>query len=153
MKDAGSDEVRASRLGDADRKNYETEINLARRQALLRCAVPTPEPQPMVRDLFVWGPSAQVLDLGCGNGWWAKLASDRTPDGAVIGLDLSAGMLEALVLRDYALSLEDPVRGWTGIDALDFARVIEHVDGQLAEALASGAIRFVRRVAFFTARK
>ena len=280
MKDSGGDQARATCLGEADRKNYESEINLARRQALLRCAVAPSEPQPMVWNLFDWGPSARVLDLGCGNGWWAKLASDRTPDGVVIGLDLSAGMLDALaltapavpgvradgqqvpfasgsfdvvlamwcpyhmpdkpavlgemrgvlrdgglviactnealgsafvdqlmanavdsvrtigdrgapwmepidftlengaavlaryfadvrrsvnttpyevhdaqVLHDYALSLEDPVRGWTGIDEPDFARVVEHVDAQLADALASGPIKFVRRVAFFTARK
>lgn len=89
-------EARAARLREADRANYSTEINLKRRQALLAYAVRPPEPQPMAWDLFTWTATSSVLDVGCGNGWWTKVAADRTPDGIVVGLDLSLGMLDAL---------------------------------------------------------
>jgi SAM-dependent methyltransferase len=40
-----------------------------------------------------------VLDIGCGDGLWTALAAQRTPDGTVVGLDFSRGMLEALTER------------------------------------------------------
>jgi SAM-dependent methyltransferase len=40
------------------------------------------------------GPSDHILDIGCGTGKLARDIGSRAPDGTVLGLDLSAPMLE-----------------------------------------------------------
>jgi SAM-dependent methyltransferase len=86
----------ATRRQRAHQQNYETDTNLRRRGALLSYAVPSPTPQPSLVDLFDWAPDATVLDVGCGYGLWTAIAASRTPDGRVVGLDESVGMLTAL---------------------------------------------------------
>ena len=52
-------------------------------------------------------PGAEVLDLGCGTGLELEYYFARNPGARVTGVDLSAGMLEALreKFRDKALTL------------------------------------------------
>ena len=47
-------------------------------------------------------PDSRVLDLGCGDGWTARLVGEGLPEGAVIGLDVSPEM----VMRARQLSAE-----------------------------------------------
>lgn len=84
----------ASELGE----QYRTDDNLRRRQGLLQFAVPPPRPQPDLVSTFTWGPSATVVDVGCGNGLWAQRALEATPDATLLGLDASPGM--ARIFRD-----------------------------------------------------
>lgn len=80
------------------RVNYASDDNIRKRAALFDYAVAT-DPQTQLFDLFDWTPTATVVDVGCGNGLWTAIASHRTPDGAVIGLDRSAGMVTAVAAR------------------------------------------------------
>jgi ubiquinone/menaquinone biosynthesis C-methylase UbiE len=75
-------------LGD----QYKTDENLRRRQSLFEFAVPAPEPQPELTSVFTWAPRATVLDVGCGNGLWARAALGITPEATVVGVDSSPGM-------------------------------------------------------------
>lgn len=79
------------------RSQYATDRNLASRQHLW--AVSRREP-PF--DLYPWvldlaglgtGSAADVLDLGCGNGRYEQLLTERRHGGARVALDLSGGML------------------------------------------------------------
>ena len=38
-------------------------------------------------------PDARVLDLGCGDGWMARMLSNRLPEGAFVGIDISDEMI------------------------------------------------------------
>lgn len=76
---------------------YATDRNLAARQHLW--AVSRRDP---TFDLYPWvldvaglgsGSTADVLDLGCGNGRYEQLLAERGHGGARVALDLSAGML------------------------------------------------------------
>ena len=73
------------------RQHYATDTNLAGRQQLFAYAKPSGEPGMEAR--FTWPPDAVVLDVGCGNGMWTASVAARTPSGATVGLDVSAGML------------------------------------------------------------
>ena len=39
-------------------------------------------------------PDSRVLDIGCGDGWTARLVAPSLPEGAVFGLDVSREMVE-----------------------------------------------------------
>jgi SAM-dependent methyltransferase len=76
---------------------YATDLNLAARQHLWTVSRRDP---PF--DLYPWvldvaglgnGSTADVLDLGCGNGRYEQLLAERGHGGARVALDLSAGML------------------------------------------------------------
>ena len=90
-----SDEA-AARKRQGVREHYATDENLRRRQSLFTYVRPSALPQPQFHDLFDWPPDARVLDLGCGNGLWTSVALTRTPRGAVVAFDRSAGMLDAV---------------------------------------------------------
>ena len=36
---------------------------------------------------------ARILDVGCGDGWAARMLSPHVPEGAVIGIDVSGEMI------------------------------------------------------------
>jgi ubiquinone/menaquinone biosynthesis C-methylase UbiE len=126
-------------VDDAVRDNYATSDNLSARRALNDYAVSDTKPQAAFVELFRWPPDATVLDVGCGDGVWAAVAKRRTPHGAVVGLDFSRGMLDALAARapDVARVQGDanvlPLRSGS-IDVIVAAWMLYHVDR--ARALA-----------------
>ena len=46
-----------------------------------------------VLDLMQLAPDDNVLDLGCGGGWLARLLAERVPEGRVVGVDISDEMV------------------------------------------------------------
>jgi arsenite methyltransferase len=46
-----------------------------------------------VLDAMNLAPHDNVLDVGCGAGWLARLIADRVPDGRVVGIDISDEMV------------------------------------------------------------
>jgi trans-aconitate 2-methyltransferase len=45
-------------------------------------------------ELSPWTESDQILDIGCGDGRVTALLAKRTPDGSVLGIDISQSMIE-----------------------------------------------------------
>jgi ubiquinone/menaquinone biosynthesis C-methylase UbiE len=89
----------ATRVNAAVRANYDSTTNLDGRRALGAYAVDNDRGM-FVIELFQWPRDASILDIGCGDGIWTAAARRRTPDGRVVGLDYSLGMLEPLGTRD-----------------------------------------------------
>jgi len=46
-----------------------------------------------VLDRMRLAPDDNVLDVGCGAGWLARLLAERVPEGRVVGVDVSDGMI------------------------------------------------------------
>ena len=46
-----------------------------------------------VLDMMGLEPADNVLDIGCGSGWLARLIAERVPEGRVIGMDISDEMV------------------------------------------------------------
>ena len=46
-----------------------------------------------VLDLMRLSPDDNILDVGCGAGWLARLLSERVPEGRVVGVDVSDEMV------------------------------------------------------------
>jgi demethylmenaquinone methyltransferase/2-methoxy-6-polyprenyl-1,4-benzoquinol methylase len=67
----------------------------------------------LARDRLLAGPGDRVLDVGCGPGRSFKpLAADVGPDGRVVGVDFSAGMVREASERARTLTVETgAVRG------------------------------------------
>ena len=42
---------------------------------------------------FALPPDARVLDVGCGDGWMARMLAERLPQGAFVGVDISDDMI------------------------------------------------------------
>jgi ubiquinone/menaquinone biosynthesis C-methylase UbiE len=80
----------------AQLENYRTDENLRRRASLFEYAIAPLSPQPMLWDVFPWSDGQTLLDLGCGNGMWIGALAGRVPQGLVVGVDVSTGMLTAL---------------------------------------------------------
>ena len=80
----------------AQRANYATDENISKRQSLMELMLPPDPPQPALWDEFTWRDGSVVIDVGCGNGLWSSMASDRNVGGLTLGLDISVGMLHAL---------------------------------------------------------
>ena len=100
-------------------EQYGTDANLAARQRLWA----TSRREPAF-DLFGWvldlaglgaDSSADVLDLGCGNGLYEKSLVRRGHTGRRVALDLSAGMLERV---------EDALPVQSDVQALPFAPAV-----------------------------
>ncbi len=55
---------------------------------------------------------SRVLDIGCGDGWTARMLADRTQGGALVGIDVSAEMVRTARRRcesiDHALFAPAP---------------------------------------------
>ena len=60
---------------------------------------------PFTAALLPEAPGAAVLDLGCGTGLELEWYSRRNPTARVTGIDLSAGMLEALGKKPFGARL------------------------------------------------
>jgi ubiquinone/menaquinone biosynthesis C-methylase UbiE len=120
----------ADRRDRAARSNYSTDENLRRRQSLFSYVRHVGA--PLLTDFFDWPPEAIALDLGCGNGLWTSAAVHRAQGGAVIALDVSLGMIEAVgqnapgairvVADGHALPLCDQ-----GVDVVIAAWVLYHL--------------------------
>jgi SAM-dependent methyltransferase len=46
-----------------------------------------------VLDRLALAPSDNILDVGCGAGWLARLLSEQVPEGRVVGIDISDEMI------------------------------------------------------------
>jgi 2-polyprenyl-3-methyl-5-hydroxy-6-metoxy-1,4-benzoquinol methylase len=47
---------------------------------------------PVIEKMRI-GPTENVLDVGCGSGWLSRRISKLTPDGRVVGMDVSDEMI------------------------------------------------------------
>jgi SAM-dependent methyltransferase len=74
---------------------YGTEANLAARQSLYAYQHPPVDLPAAVLDLATLRGDETVADVGCGNGGYLVELARRAHAGRVLGVDLSAGMLEA----------------------------------------------------------
>ncbi len=73
---------------------------------------------------------ARVLDVGCGDGLFARLLLDRRPDLSIEGIDVLVRDQTAIPVRPFdgaAIPYEDEV-----FDALLFVDVLHHADDPLA---------------------
>lgn len=91
-----------SRLRDVQ---YRTDANLAARQSLYRWQQPRLDLPKLVLDLAALRGSDTVADVGCGNGAYLAELARRGHAGAVLGMDLSVGMLHAARSRAPAAIL------------------------------------------------
>jgi len=77
-------------------------------------------------------PTDRIIDLGCGTGETARDAARRAPEGDVLGIDLSARMLE----RAQKVAAEE------GLTNLQFV----HADAQIYEFAPSAFDRVISRI-------
>ena len=61
-------------------------------------------------------PDENVLDVGCGAGWLARLLAERVPEGRVIGMDISDEMVRR-ARRNY-VALENAMFVIGGVDEI-----------------------------------
>ncbi len=76
-------------------EQYADEANLAARQAIYRFAEPGPNIFDVTLDALALAGDERIVDVGCGNGLWHAALAARGHRGAVVGADLSDGMLLA----------------------------------------------------------
>lgn len=74
---------------------YRTEANLCARQSIYIYQQPPVDLPGAVMELAVRTGDETVVDVGCGNGRYLAELGRRGHRGRVVGIDLSAGMLEA----------------------------------------------------------
>ncbi|MDA1311753.1 MAG: class I SAM-dependent methyltransferase [Acidobacteria bacterium] len=48
------------------------------------------------------GPHDRTLEIGCGEGWAARLVAQRSPDGAVVGIDLADDLIASARAKSIA---------------------------------------------------
>jgi len=84
---------------------YASDANLASRQAIYRFQQPPIRTSAWTLDLAGLSGDEQVLDVGCGNGLHLAELARRAHRGAVHGMDLSPGMLEAARSKVASASL------------------------------------------------
>lgn len=129
---------------------YGSGAKLAARQDLYRWQQPRIDLAGWVLDQIDWSGTERVLDLGCGNGAYLRRLVERIgPRGAVLGLDLSHGMLDELS-RNWDAALRRPHLAQADAQALPLP------DGSCDVALAmhmlyhvpdiAQAVRELRRV-------
>jgi SAM-dependent methyltransferase len=90
-------------------------------------------------------PPSWVLDIGTGTGKAARLAAERFPDAHVVGVDLSAGMVEEARRR-----LQPALVGRVRFEVSDSAR-LPFVDGAFDLVLVVNMIPFFDEIARVTA--
>ena len=73
------------------RSQYRDDRNLARRQSLFSYAVATTGSLDQIVGPFV--ASGVVLDVGCGNGLWPSVLTQRGSRASYVGTDTSLGMV------------------------------------------------------------
>jgi ubiquinone/menaquinone biosynthesis C-methylase UbiE len=69
-----------------------------------------------VLDLIQLAPDDNVLDVGCGAGWLARLLSERVPEGRVVGMDISDEMVRR-ARRNY-VALDNTMFVIGGVDEI-----------------------------------
>jgi SAM-dependent methyltransferase len=74
---------------------YRTDANLAARQSMYAFQRPRMDLPAAVLNLAQLDGTEMVADIGCGNGTYLAELSRRGHGGQAVGVDLSAGMLEA----------------------------------------------------------
>jgi len=84
---------------------YRTDANLAARQSLYAWQRPRLNLPPLVLGLAAPHGGETVADVGCGNGAYLAELARRRHAGPVLGVDLSAGMLQAARSRAPGASL------------------------------------------------
>jgi SAM-dependent methyltransferase len=80
-------------VGRGQRAHYASTDNLEKRQALFTYRDPTRSVGSPPFHRVGWGGSERVLDVGSGNGQWARTLRDRFKLDSIVSLDLSMGML------------------------------------------------------------
>jgi SAM-dependent methyltransferase len=84
---------------------YRTDANLAARQSIYACQRPRLDLAARVLGLAALRGGETVVDVGCGNGTYLAELARRGHAGPVLGVDLSAGMLQATRGRAPGASL------------------------------------------------
>jgi SAM-dependent methyltransferase len=84
---------------------YRTDANLAARQSIYACQRPRLDLPSQVLGLAALRGDETVADVGCGNGAYLAELARRRHAGPVLGVDLSAGMLQAARGRAPGASL------------------------------------------------
>jgi SAM-dependent methyltransferase len=84
---------------------YRTDANLAARQSIYACQRPRLDLPSRVLGLAALRGDETVADVGCGNGAYLAELARRRHAGPVLGVDLSAGMLQAARGRAPGASL------------------------------------------------
>ena len=69
-----------------------------------------------VLDLMKLAPDDNVLDMGCGAGWLARLLSERVPEGRVVGMDISDEMVRRA--RKNYVALDNTMFVMGGVDEI-----------------------------------
>ena len=69
-----------------------------------------------VLDLMRLAPADNVLDVGCGAGWLARLLAERVPEGRVVGMDVSDEMVRHA--RRNSAAIENAVFIVGGVDGI-----------------------------------
>jgi ubiquinone/menaquinone biosynthesis C-methylase UbiE len=88
--------------GDLQAVQYRTAGNLAARQSIYQFQRPRLDLAAAALDLaWLSGPET-VADVGCGNGMYLAELARRRHSGRILGVDLSAGMLQAARARAAA---------------------------------------------------
>lgn len=64
-------------------------------------------------------PDSRVLDIGCGDGWTARMMSSQLPDGAFVGIDLSREMIRSA--REACAHLENALFAPGAADEIPWA--------------------------------
>lgn len=106
---------------------------------------------------FPFKGSERVLDIGCGPGTISKWIADQLPNGSVIGIDPSMGMLSQ-AFQDYqsvpnlqflcrkaeAFQFDEPFHLITSFHALHFVKDHQKVFENMRSSLAKGGHIFLR---------
>ncbi len=87
-------------LGRAQREQHASHDNLQKRQAIFAYREPERCSGRPAIESVPWEGTERVLEVGCGNGVWLRALRSGHALGSVVGLDLSAGMLEAARAED-----------------------------------------------------
>ena len=67
-------------------------------------------------NLMQLAPDDNILDVGCGAGWLARVLSERVPEGRVVGMDISDEMVRR-ARRNY-VNLENTMFVIGGVDEI-----------------------------------
>jgi len=84
------------------------------------------------------GPSARVLDVGCGSGWATRLLAEHAPQGRVTGIDISDEMVR--LARESSQSLPNVDYEVASAEELSFP------DNEFTNAFSMESIYYYRNI-------
>ena len=84
------------------------------------------------------GPSARVLDVGCGSGWATRLLAEHAPQGRVTGIDISDEMVR--LARDSSQSFPNVDYEVASAEELSFP------DNEFTNAFSMESIYYYRNI-------